>query len=86
MQVWRLIKMAKRKLHPAARGMSEVRQVAYLAARVVELERALSERSAQLRREQARTADLASRVPVDVARARRFLIRADSASKGQQPR
>lgn len=65
--------MAKRKLHLAARGMTETSQVAYLAARVVELERALVERSAQLRREKARVADLASRVPVDVARARRFL-------------
>lgn len=65
----------KYKPHLAARGMSETRQVALLAARVVELERQLSERSAQLRREQARSADLAARVPVDVRHARRTLAR-----------
>lgn len=62
-----------RKPHLRARGSDPVRQVAFLSARVVELERQLSERSAQLRREQARTADLASRVPVDVRHARRSL-------------
>lgn len=64
-----------RKPYLEPRGTSHVRQLTILAARVVELERQLAERSAQLRREQARTADLAARVPVDVRHARRLIKR-----------
>lgn len=64
-----------RKPHLRASGSDPVRQVAFLSARVVELERQLSERSAQLRRERAGNADLASRAPLDVAHARRNLSR-----------